>query len=200
MGMWLRIGTELLVAFFKSAMPLLRRGVLPAKSEGKEPVAEDWAADEDEDHESGNDAPLEDTSDAATDKLKAIDSESAADAAMRKVGTIIVTLFDGSPYTLWNIKDLARHVGLRIERSFAFQAAAYPGYKHARTLGNLHAKGRDGEGKGQPGDEAAGAWRGEERAARSYVFALPFERKRRNVQRKRKRDSDDEEPNTRDGG
>lgn len=199
MGIWLRIVTELLVAFFKSAMPLLRRGVLPTKLEWNEPAAEEWEEDEEEDYESGSDVPLKDAGEAAADNPKATDIESAADAAMRKVGTIIVTLFDGSPYTLWNIKDLARHVGLRIERSFAFQAAAYPGYKHARTLGNLHGKGRDSEGKGQTGDEAIGAWRGEERAARSYVFALPFERKRRNFQRKRKRDSDDEEPNTGDG-
>ena len=50
-------------------------------------------------------------------------------------GSIIVTLFEGEPYTLWNIRDLARHSGLQVERSFRFQASAYPGYHHARTLG-----------------------------------------------------------------
>ncbi|KAF2087613.1 hypothetical protein K490DRAFT_23684, partial [Saccharata proteae CBS 121410] len=50
-------------------------------------------------------------------------------------GTIIVTLFEGEPYTLWNIRDLARHVGLKVQRSFKFQADAYPDYHHARTLG-----------------------------------------------------------------
>ncbi|KAG9247050.1 hypothetical protein BJ878DRAFT_539688 [Calycina marina] len=73
--------------------------------------------------------------------------------------SIIITLFEGEPYTLWNIRDLGRHAGLQVERSFRFQAKAYPGYRHARTLGVV--KGKDGE---------EGGWKGEERAARSYVF------------------------------
>ncbi|KAB2573570.1 protein of unknown function DUF2431 [Lasiodiplodia theobromae] len=71
--------------------------------------------------------------------------------------TIIVTLFESEPYTLWNVKDLARHVGLKVQRSFKFQASAYPGYKHARTLGNIEG-------------EMGGKWKGEERSARSYIF------------------------------
>lgn len=74
--------------------------------------------------------------------------------------SIIVTLFEGEPYTLWNIRDLARHCGLQVERSFAFQASAYPGYKHARTLGVV--KGRDGE--------VGAGWKGEERSSRTYMF------------------------------
>lgn len=79
----------------------------------------------------------------------------------RHGSSIIVTLFEGEPYTLWNIRDLARHSGLEVAMSFKFQASAYPGYKHARTLGVVRAKngGKDG-----------GGWRGEERSARSYVF------------------------------
>ncbi|KAI1777732.1 hypothetical protein F4818DRAFT_407786 [Hypoxylon cercidicola] len=75
-------------------------------------------------------------------------------------GSIVVTLFEGEPYTLWNVRDLARHSGLQVERSFRFQASAYPGYHHARTLGVV--KNRSGE--------AGGGWKGEDRAARSYVF------------------------------
>ncbi|RDW83242.1 hypothetical protein BP5796_04733 [Coleophoma crateriformis] len=74
--------------------------------------------------------------------------------------SIIVTLFEGEPYTLWNIRDLARHSGLQVEKSFKFQAKAYPGYKHARTLGVVKSK------KGETG----GGWKGEERPARSYIF------------------------------
>lgn len=70
-------------------------------------------------------------------------------------GTIVVTLFEGEPYTLWNIRDLARHSGLEVQRSFKFVAEAYPGYSHARTLGNI---------------EGGGGWRGEDRDARSHVF------------------------------
>ena len=74
-------------------------------------------------------------------------------------GKILVTLFEGEPYTLWNIRDLARHVGLRVETSFAFRAEAYPGYRHARTLGNVESVGGT-------------AWKGENRPARTYVFRV----------------------------
>lgn len=78
-------------------------------------------------------------------------------------GTIIVTLFEGEPYTLWNIRDLGRHAGLAVERSFRFQAAAaYPQYHHARTLGAVRNK--------TTGEVSGGAWKGEERPARSFVF------------------------------
>lgn len=80
--------------------------------------------------------------------------------ALQPGGTIVVTLFEGEPYTLWNVRDLARHAGLQVDRSFRFQSAAYPGYKHARTLGVVKSK------KGEVG----GGWKGEQRSARSYVF------------------------------
>ncbi|KAK3953317.1 hypothetical protein QBC32DRAFT_120630 [Pseudoneurospora amorphoporcata] len=76
-------------------------------------------------------------------------------------GSVIVTLFEGEPYTLWNIRDLARHSDLAVEKSFKFQARAYPGYHHARTLGVV---------KNKKGEAAEKAWKGEERPARSYVF------------------------------
>lgn len=80
----------------------------------------------------------------------------AATPLLAPGGTIIITLFEGEPYTLWNIRDLARHSGaLEVQRSFKFAADAYPGYSHARTLGNI---------------EGGGGWKGEDRAARSYVF------------------------------
>lgn len=72
-------------------------------------------------------------------------------------GTLIVTIFDGEPYDLWNIRDLGRHSGLRVGRSFKFQSDAYPGYKHARTLGNI---------------EGGGGWKGEDRPARTYIFEV----------------------------
>ncbi|KAL8710922.1 MAG: hypothetical protein Q9220_004521 [cf. Caloplaca sp. 1 TL-2023] len=79
----------------------------------------------------------------------------AAIPLLAPTGSIIVTVFEGEPYSLWNIRDLARHVGLRVGRSFKFQAEAYPGYKHARTLGNI---------------DGGGGWKGEQRDARTYIF------------------------------
>ncbi|KAF7544275.1 hypothetical protein G7Z17_g10087 [Cylindrodendrum hubeiense] len=81
--------------------------------------------------------------------------------ALARRGAIVITLFEGEPYTLWNVRDLARHAGLQVERSFIFQAAAYPGYRHARTLGVM----RNAEG-----EATGGGWKGEERRSRSYVF------------------------------
>ncbi|KAL8644443.1 MAG: hypothetical protein Q9210_007254 [Variospora velana] len=79
----------------------------------------------------------------------------AATSLLTPTGTIVVTMFEGEPYSLWNIRDLARHVGLQVGQSFKFQPEAYQGYRHARTLGNI-----DG-GRG---------WKGEGRDARTYVF------------------------------
>ncbi|KAF2824016.1 hypothetical protein CC86DRAFT_62874 [Ophiobolus disseminans] len=74
---------------------------------------------------------------------------------LRMGGRIIVTLFEGEPYTLWNVRDLARHVGLKVVESWKFDASQYPGYGHVRTLGTI---------------EGGGAWKGEDRDARVYVF------------------------------
>jgi 25S rRNA (uracil2634-N3)-methyltransferase len=101
--------------------------------------------------------------------------------ALAPRGSIIVTLFEGEPYTLWNIKDLGRHVGLQVERSFAFQASVYPGYHHARTLGVVKNK------KGESG----GGWKGEERPARSYIFMRKGEVPLQPVSKKRQRNNDD---------
>ena len=79
----------------------------------------------------------------------------AAIPLLAENGTIVVTLFEGEPYDLWNIRDLARHSGLEVQRSFKFAAEVYPGYSHARTLGNI---------------EGGGGWKGEDRNARSFVF------------------------------
>ncbi|KAK2604387.1 hypothetical protein N8I77_007324 [Diaporthe amygdali] len=102
-------------------------------------------------------------------------------------GTIIITLFEGEPYTLWNIRDLARHSELQVERSFRFQASAYPGYHHARTLGVV---------KNKQGD-IGGGWKGEDRAARSYIFVRKDEVPKA-VSKKRKRSSDDEDSDNSD--
>ncbi|KAL8739328.1 MAG: hypothetical protein Q9181_000059 [Wetmoreana brouardii] len=93
-------------------------------------------------------------------------------------GTIVVTIFEGDPYSLWNIRDLARHVGLKVGRSFKFQAEAYPGYKHARTLGNI---------------DGGGGWKGEKRDARTYIFERKDEdaTQAHSTRKKRKNESSD---------
>lgn len=76
---------------------------------------------------------------------------------LAKGGTVLVTVFEGEPYTLWNVRDLGRHVGLKVVRSMRFEAGLYEGYKHARTFGNV---------------EGGGGWKGEERGARTYIFGV----------------------------
>ncbi|TQS37053.1 hypothetical protein Golomagni_02486 [Golovinomyces magnicellulatus] len=97
--------------------------------------------------------------------------------------SIIVTLFDGEPYTLWNIRDLARHSQLEVARSFKFNFSAYPGYRHSRTIGII--KGNNGK--------IGGGWKGEERSARTYVFVRKGEGQCMGTKAKRNQESDNEE-------
>lgn len=70
-------------------------------------------------------------------------------------GKVLLTIFEGMPYELWGVRNLARHVDLRVERSMRFDWGMWPGYQHARTLGNV---------------EGGGGWKGEEREARMFVL------------------------------
>lgn len=68
-----------------------------------------------------------------------------------------------------------------------FDWGLYPGYRHVRTLGNV-----EGEG---------GAWKGEEREARFYVFDRPGQEGTAAVsQKKRKRGNGDGESSDSDEG
>jgi 25S rRNA (uracil2634-N3)-methyltransferase len=78
-------------------------------------------------------------------------------------GTVLVTLFEAEPYGLWNIRDLARHSGLVVLRSWKFERDVYPLYRHARTIGVVKTKA---------GEVSNTAWKGEERPARTYEFGL----------------------------
>jgi 25S rRNA (uracil2634-N3)-methyltransferase len=50
-------------------------------------------------------------------------------------GEIIVSLKNGVPYDLWDIRTLAKGAGLALDRSFEFIPSDYKGYAHRRTLG-----------------------------------------------------------------
>jgi 25S rRNA (uracil2634-N3)-methyltransferase len=146
-----RANQELLVAFFKTCVPLLSSC----------PSVVGVEVEEDEDGrgfstESGSESQQDDEG----DPLGSRDTMSRDKSRPRsEPGQILVTLFEGEPYTLWNIKDLARHAGLRVVTSFRFPWASYKGYSHARTLGEIEGK-----------HGGRGGWRGENREARMYVF------------------------------
>lgn len=167
-----RANQELLVSFFNAAKPLLATPKHPARNH--------------QNHSINNDNPFpDDETNPNTDPS----SPQTTTATAPPAGQILVTLFESEPYTLWNIRDLARHTGLQVVESFKFPWTAYPGYQHARTLGDITTgKDRTGEGKRK------GAWRGEEREARCYVLAIKDQVQQdlsNTSKRKRGGDSDD---------
>lgn len=143
-----RANQELLVAFFKACVPLLSTPSPDAHWDDSEEDY-DW-----EGASSSNDSDSTDPEQKTRSKPRT------------EPGQILVTLFEGEPYTLWNIRDLARHAGLKVVTSFRFPWASYEGYTHARTLG--HIEGKQGGG-------GRGGWKGEDREARMYVFEVKRE-------------------------
>lgn len=141
-----RANQELLVGFFNAAKPLLATRKRPATSIENE-------------NEYADEADVEKIEEA--EELK---------VASLATGHILVTLFEGEPYSLWNIRDLARHCGLQVIESFKFPWSSYPGYTHARTIGDIKT-GKDRSEQGQ----RKGAWRGEEREARCFILTLKEE-------------------------
>ncbi|KAH8434701.1 25S rRNA (uracil2634-N3)-methyltransferase [Aspergillus melleus] len=146
-----RANQELLVAFFKACVPLL-----------SSPQTVDRDVDEDEWEYSDDD---EEDSDLNEQDSPSADAPDSAKSQVRtEPGQILVTMFEGEPYTLWNIRDLARHAGLKVVTSFKFPWGSYKDYSHARTIGDIEGK-----------HGGRGGWRGEDREARMYVFEVKQE-------------------------
>ncbi|KAK9240927.1 hypothetical protein V1525DRAFT_394313 [Lipomyces kononenkoae] len=74
-------------------------------------------------------------------------------SVLKPSGRVVVTLFDGLPYSLWNLKELAKASGFETVRSGKFVWDHYEGYKHRRTAGM--------------GDTTK---KSQERDARTYIF------------------------------
>ncbi|KAL4789537.1 hypothetical protein BDV19DRAFT_396939 [Aspergillus venezuelensis] len=180
-----RANQELLVAFFKACVPLLagRPEVIGEEDEEDEEGEGRWGSDEGSEKESGEDEDEKENQDDDDDDDDE-GSVKAKDERRTEPGQILVTLFEGEPYTLWNIRDLARHAGLKVVTSFKFPWACYRGYAHARTLGDIEGK-----------DGGRGGWRGEDREARMYVFEKKTDdnapAKASGKRKKRRADSDD---------
>jgi 25S rRNA (uracil2634-N3)-methyltransferase len=102
-------------------------------------------------------------------------------------GSILLTLFEGEPYSLWNVRDLARSVGLIVKRSWRFDASLYPKYRHARTGGAVRKGGTDS------GEISESAWKGEDRSARTFQFALPDTDMGDGKEKKKNDSSDDDD-------
>lgn len=148
-----RANQELLVAFFKACVPLLS---LPPRVQSEDVGDDEWEMSESESELEESDEDDGQSQTAAKDITARTESKLRTDP-----GQILVTMFEGEPYTLWNIKDLARHAGLRVVTSFKFPWASYKEYSHARTVGEIEGK-----------HGGRGGWRGEDREARMYVFEV----------------------------
>jgi 25S rRNA (uracil2634-N3)-methyltransferase len=144
-----RANQELLVAFFDACLPLLAVSA-PMKLDGDDSGNDYTESDDDDDDD------IDPTVENNAGNCKARTGRAGSKTGP---GQILVTLFEGEPYTLWNIRDLARHAGLRVVTSFRFPWKSYPGYSHARTLGVIENRRGDPSG-----------WRGQDREARTYVF------------------------------
>lgn len=145
-----RSNQELLVSFFKACVPLLSASVRDEDNGDN---------DEDEDDSwqfSSQSSPGSSETDTETEPNT---NKAQLKARAQAGGQVFVTLFESEPYTLWNVKDLARHAGLRVVTSFKFPWSSYHGYSHARTLGEIEGK-----------HGGKGGWKGEERDARMYAF------------------------------
>ncbi|OLL25103.1 25S rRNA (uridine-N(3))-methyltransferase [Neolecta irregularis DAH-3] len=90
-------------------------------------------------------------------------------------GTVVISLADTLPYTLWNIKSLARNTGLRLRTSRKFDGSMYPGYAHQCTIG-----------------ERKHSWKGEERSARMWIFERDIDEQTDNLKRKKHSSDDDD--------
>lgn len=184
-----RANQELLVNFFNAAKPLLSSARNPAPRLAPPPstsaaaAAATGAAGTSSDDD-GSDHVARDHGSSNKGNKRDDSSSSSASSPPRFLrteplppkGQILITLFEREPYTLWNIRDLARHTGYRVVESFKFPWGAYPGYHHARTAGEIVT-----------GKDPRGAWKGEDRDARCYVFEV-------------KDDDDDGEGGGREGG
>ena len=148
-----RSNQELLVSFFKTCVPLLS---IPDPNGDKHLEAFLSSSEDDDDEDEYGDEDEDDQTSGLKQKKK------NKSTPRTEPGQILVTIFEGEPYTLWNIRDLARHAGLRVVQSFKFPWSNYPGYAHARTLGDIEAKNGGGRG----------GWKGEERDARTFIFEI----------------------------
>ncbi|RAL05647.1 25S rRNA (uracil2634-N3)-methyltransferase [Aspergillus ibericus CBS 121593] len=189
-----RANQELLVAFFKACVPLLSHRPEPAGSDDEEDW-DDWENSEPVPSQDEDDGDGDGDGDGDSNQLRSANTTGQATCQPRvEPGQILVSMFEGEPYTLWNIKDLARHAGLRVVTSFRFPWACYREYSHARTLGDV--EGRHG---------GRGGWRGEDRDARMYVFEVkqedhsvgrrnfPSSKPETSVKKKRSRDASESE-------
>ncbi|CCE62486.1 hypothetical protein TPHA_0C03340 [Tetrapisispora phaffii CBS 4417] len=91
------------------------------------------------------------------------------------IGKVILTMFTGEPYDLWEVRALAKQTGFQVEKSNKFQWENYPEYHHKRT-----------------NSEQDTTKPAQEREARTYVFKI-FENSKKNKRSQKNNDDDDKD-------
>ncbi|KAH9920219.1 uncharacterized protein BXZ73DRAFT_52225 [Epithele typhae] len=132
---------QLLLGFLRSVAPLLTKGPIPSVR-----VSRKRKRNPDDDEDSGDDG-------GADADLPEVSSDTPTPR-----GTVLITLRNVAPYTLWDLPNLAksppppstaqppspRYIQLR---SFAFHRTLWEGYEHRMTKGErAHGQGKTGEG------------------------------------------------------
>ncbi|TFK42031.1 hypothetical protein BDQ12DRAFT_624905 [Crucibulum laeve] len=143
----------LILDFLRSAAKILRQGPVPSVVV---PRKKKKSADDDDDDEEA--PPPEDTGIPTFDENEDYQFF-VPDDTVKPRGTVLITLRNVAPYTIWDVPRLAKNpppstTGHKppnprytLLRSFAFQREAWKGYEHRMTKGErAHGTGKTGEG------------------------------------------------------
>lgn len=135
-----RANQELILKFLVSATKVLVKGTIPlaySKSKKRKGKAKARLGSDDDDSDEDAEDVAEETRILMNDRTR---------------GTVLITLHNVPPYTLWDIPRLARsQTSFALLRSFAFDREKYAneGYEHRLTKGGTRARGKEGS---LPGD------------------------------------------------
>lgn len=142
----------------------------PAEDEDREIENDDASESEDENMFDINDDPILEDDESDDDDKDNLKPKKFAPTLTPpdRAGSILITLLNQAPYTLWSLPQLAQRPpthcpGTRLQqpryqllRSFKFHPDLYPGYAHRRTIGwkegkskseNEEILGRQGEAR-----------------------------------------------------
>ncbi|RDB29333.1 25S rRNA (uridine-N(3))-methyltransferase [Hypsizygus marmoreus] len=139
----------LILGFLRSAAKVLSLGPVPSFTNSRKKKKND------DDDEEEADMPVVQEENADDGEYEFFVPEET----VKTRGTVLVTLRNVTPYTLWDVPRLAKKPPLptsgstppnprfTLLRSFAFIRSAYKGYEHRMTKGTrAHGTGRTGEG------------------------------------------------------
>lgn len=126
---------QMLHAFFKNAIPVLKNGQevydkyqkYKAKHDGNPPAPSSQPQQAQQPYKTPRSKTRAGTN--------AMAGYSVYGRAPLRTGKVVVSVFDGAPYNLWTVKALARDAGFKSVYTGPFDWEAFPNYHHRRTRG-----------------------------------------------------------------